>query len=81
MSSRKDPTPSFVLELEFGLAVDVPRVRADKKGRVKDSTAGNNVDATTSADRAIVSEYDRWRFMACIYICLRPAAEPSSWLT
>ena len=57
MPSRKEPTPSFVLELEFDL-VDVPRVTADKKGRGKDSTAGN-VDATTSANRAIVGEYDR----------------------
>lgn len=57
MPSRKEPTPSFVLEVEFGLAVDVPRVGADK-GRVKDSTAGK-VDATTSANRAIVGEYDR----------------------
>ena len=55
MPSRKEPTPSFVLEVEFGLAVDVPRVRADKKGRAKDSTAGK-VDATTSANRAIVGE-------------------------
>ena len=58
MPSRKEPTPSFVLELEFGLAVDVPRVRADRKGRAKDSTAGN-VDATTSAKRVIVGEYGR----------------------
>ena len=64
MPSRKEPTPSFVLELEFGLAVDVPSVRADK-GCVKDSTAGN-VGATTSANRAITGEYDRWRFMVCI---------------
>ena len=57
MSSRKEPTPSFVLE--FGLAVavdDVPLttwMRADD-GRVNDSAAGK-VDATTNATRVNVS--------------------------
>ena len=61
MPSRKEPTPSFVLE--FGLAValdDVPLtilMRFDD-GRENDSAAGRE-DITTNAARAVVSACGR----------------------